>query len=413
MKRDTIKWLVVVCAVFSCIVALLALSQARRLIDTVAVHRSPVAAFTSVPRLALSTRSPVMPTEPRAERTMPHTMARPTNTTWPPTRVLPTFTPVPPTRVPPMISPSPSIFQDTQSGVTGQIALIWRQEQYENDQLWVINSDGTNLRRLTHSPGQAFSPVWSPDGKWIAFGCTPESGADGICIIRPDGTNLKPLLESQHSVSPSSWSPDGRSIAYTGYVEDTAREQVFVMKADGTQQRQVTSLGNNHDASWSLDGRFLVFASDRDAKLDDSSSSWMREANVEIYKMKADGSDQTRLSYTTYSNIHPRFSPDGQSIVYEVFRYHFRSIYAMNADGSNPHHLGQSVGYSPSWSPDARKIAFVGESDEGYSDAIDVMNSDGTNAHNIMPKLMHSDGTGEDRILKDVSYIAAAVWSPQ
>jgi Tol biopolymer transport system component len=73
--------------------------------------------------------------------------------------------------------------------------------------LWIMNADGSQVRRLTHNTAMDYWPVWSRDGKWIAF----TSNRDGnyeIYIMKPDGTNQRNLTQHAAWDNYAAWSPD-------------------------------------------------------------------------------------------------------------------------------------------------------------------------------------------------------------
>ncbi len=108
--------------------------------------------------------------------------------------------------------------------------IVYRQELPGNDEIFVINADGSNPINLTQHSANDYSPDWSPDGKTIIF----ESIRDGnyeIYAINPDGSHLRRLtnhpLEDQHP----RWSPDGSVILYSHHGE------LYLMNADGSDPR--------------------------------------------------------------------------------------------------------------------------------------------------------------------------------
>jgi TolB protein len=83
-------------------------------------------------------------------------------------------------------------------------------------QIFVINSDGTGVGRLTCFGGRDTRPPWSPDGSLIAFGRHEPSGGDSIFVMKPDGSALHPVFKSPRhpaAIDSVAWSPDGRGIA--------------------------------------------------------------------------------------------------------------------------------------------------------------------------------------------------------
>lgn len=125
----------------------------------------------------------------------------------------------------------------------------------------------------------------------------------------------------------------------------------------------------------------IVFVSDRDG-------------NREIYTMNADGTNQTRLTFNTFFEGGPRWSPDGTKIVFVSDRDGggTQRIYVMNADGSNPTLLTPNsfgVGdFDPSWAPDGSKIVFAGTAITSpptpHIYGIGMMNADGSNHTGVL-----------------------------
>lgn len=257
----------------------------------------------------------------------------------------------------------------------------------------VMNIDGSNQRQLTDSDDGW--PKWSPDGRLIAF--TRRDGNTQIYLMNADGTNLRRLTNTQTSEGSPSWSPDGRFIAFTsdrndpnpGKCSPKCISEIYVMNADGTNSRKLTnSLSFSASPAWSPDGRLIAFWSNRDRDIFD------------IYLINADGTNMRRLTQSTGDSVYPTWSPDGRYIAFVLSpRDGNDQIYVMNADGTSPRKLTNNPGFysGTAWSPDGRYIAFSGLGSDG-KDAIYLMNSDGTNTH-ILTK---APGPNDD-----------PAWSPQ
>jgi Tol biopolymer transport system component len=155
-------------------------------------------------------------------------------------------------------------------------------------------------------------PSYSPDGTKIAFrgdlDLAEPSGDEEIYVMDADGTNVRQLTSNADFDSAPSWSPDGREILFERapagtFTPGTEAEEkdIYVMRADGTHVRRLTdSPGLDEGPDFSPDGTKITFSSDRDGQ-------------QEIYVMNADGSDQRRLT----NNPARDESPDWQALPFD------------------------------------------------------------------------------------------------
>ena len=212
----------------------------------------------------------------------------------------------------------------------------------------VINVDGTGRTRLIDDEGQGWtymSPAWSPDGSKIAFGSSRDGGWD-IYVINADGSGLRRLTNHGARDDSPAWSPDGTKIAFT-----SARDgdfEIHVMNVDGSGVRRVTDHpAQDGDPSWSPDGNRIAFTSDRDGF-------------NEIYVINADGTGTQRLTNLVdpQEAIHPSWSPDGTMIAFNVVNG-AHGVWVMTADGGVSVQLTNGGG-APTWSPDGRFIVYAG-----------------------------------------------------
>jgi len=218
-------------------------------------------------------------------------------------------------------------------------------------QLWIMDVDTKKSVRVGGDKDSGGSPLWSPDGKWLAFdGHQGEKG--GLFVVRPDGSDVTLLASPEGTNSPLpgtgkefTWSPDGKQIAFissipgseaaeasgdpmviTRYLykpdagegmtrfNDNLRLHIFVVDLSSKQVRQLTQ-GNTdeHSIDWSPNGKEILFCSNREPNQDEF-------FNYDVFALKVSDNSIRRLTATEYNEYEPLWSPDGKRIVFRGTR---------------------------------------------------------------------------------------------
>ena len=222
-----------------------------------------------------------------------------------------------------------------------------------NEEIYIKTFNVVEPRRLTNPPGANYSPAWSPDGNWIAF-VSDRTGERQIYKIDINGKNLQRLTNQGNNSSPV-WSPDGQSIAFDSFRNDGIG--IFVMDADGKHPRQIIDPqhagGHPVAPAWSPDGKQIACLV---ANRDDGSG---------IYIMDIDGQNPRRVSALGIWSYNPAWSPDGKWIAYEAYEAGIanpwenpnaeRHIFIVSVEGGEPRQITQHPRQNacPAWVPES------------------------------------------------------------
>ncbi len=242
--------------------------------------------------------------------------------------------------------------------------IVFSSTRDGNPEIYVMDSDGANHRRLTANQAENYRPAWSPDGTKIAFVSNRNGGFIQIYLMDADGKNPIKLTNAVWDDYPS-WSPDGKKIAFSSSLDGKMIRHIAVMDADG--DNLVMLEANGTEPSWSPDGQEIAFVSRRDGI-------------EEIYVMGADGHGLKRVTHDFVLKGGPSWSPDGRRIAYWGEDNGFFQIYVVRADGRNRTrltHNREEHHWLPAWSADGRTIAYVSAGDGRLIGTIHLMTADG------------------------------------
>jgi Tol biopolymer transport system component len=260
-------------------------------------------------------------------------------------------------------------------------------------EIYRMNGDGTNPRRLTeNSDGEAFAAL-SPDGRKIVFNSNRDRAEaplnpETLYVMNPEGGEQTRLVRG----SSGTWSPDSRNIAFHASASGTGEKikpdpgaattdsDIFVTNVDdlllGVEEpKNITNSPDaiDDDPDWSPVGPQIAFTSH--PVTDDPLNSVL----AEIFVINADGTGLTRLTFNAEEERAPSWSSDGTRIVFMCRRGGSDfELCVMNADGTGQVQLTDNsvLDATPSWSPDDGKIVF--HRPVGGRFQLWLMNPDGT-----------------------------------
>lgn len=202
--------------------------------------------------------------------------------------------------------------------------IVFQSNRAGNWQIFTINTDGTNLKRLTNNSSNDEHPSWSADESQIVF-VSDRDGNSEIYVMNADGTNQKNISNHPAEDRHPNWSPDGKKIIFNSSRNEEKELSIFVMNSDGSN---VKSLSKPEDkeiesyASFSPNGSKIVFV------------KWFENSNGEIFVMNSDGTIPVNVTNNPAFDGYPCWSPDGKSILFSSNRSGKYKLFTINIDGN-------------------------------------------------------------------------------
>ena len=180
--------------------------------------------------------------------------------------------------------------------------------------LFIANADGSDERPLLPNSGFDYNASFSADGKWIIF-TSERGGSADIYRVHPDGSGLERLTDDPAYDDQGALSADGKQLAFVSS-RGSGSADIWVLDLQTKKVRNLTRTPANFRPSWSPDGKWIAFSSDRNTPVRRDGERFEQSHAVSIYLMRTDGTDVRRLPSVGKFAGSPKWSPDGERIVF-------------------------------------------------------------------------------------------------
>ncbi len=219
--------------------------------------------------------------------------------------------------------------------------------------IWTSPVNGGASKQLTKMPGREMAPVFSPDGKWIAFEADYKGvNVRDVYIIPAQGGDAIRLTEHPLNDANPMWAPDSKTLyVVTNMFSDTSIAAIDIAS------RKITRVGpGGGGASLSPDGKTFVFT--RNTKPDDDDQS-----NSDVYILPVTGGTPKLLTPDTFNSLDsaPSWAPDSKHLAFISDRNGFNNLGVIDTTtGAATMLLTENIEHSePRWSPDGKWISFT------------------------------------------------------
>jgi Tol biopolymer transport system component len=294
-------------------------------------------------------------------------------------------------------------------------------EPIGNPQIYTVNEDGTDFRRLTQDDNLAYDwPVWAMGGSRILYTVQAPAeqpslrDAEGIYLMDADGSGVQRILATRGRVSQPKISPNGRTVLFTASWPEFPVVAMYTVELDTLRVQNLTAvstpeLGLDTDVRWSPHGERILFV------------SGPVEAGVvaepRIYQVDADGGNRRALTNDAYWYTDPMFSPDGRLVAVSSYRgqdfpfppetrgrypipYDWHLVVldpatggervltqgkpcALRMPAAEPCPAEEAPAWIPVWTPDGARIAYISVRRFDLT-GIYAINADGSNARPVI-----------------------------
>jgi len=258
------------------------------------------------------------------------------------------------------------------------------------DQIFTMNIDGSDVRMVSTGKGRTTCSYFYPNGKRITYSSThlasvecppkPDFSKGYVWAIypgydlfsaNPDGSDLKQITKTQGYDAEAVISPNGKRIAFTSMRDGDL--DIYAMDLDGKNVVRLTNeLGYDGGPFWSYDSQWIVFRSNHpksEKEVADYKAllkeNLIRPTTLDIWVMKADGSQKRQITNNGKANFAPFFFPDGKRVIFSSNvadpKGRDFDLYAVNIDGTNLERITFNPTFDgfPMFTPDGKKLVFA------------------------------------------------------
>ena len=242
------------------------------------------------------------------------------------------------------------VLQLTGKRGVAETQLIFLSDENGSREVFVTDFDGHNQTQLTRDHTLNLTPIWSSDGKWIAYTSYGANNPDLVMIDAKGKKSKRTLLRLPGLNAAPAWSPVGTRLALV--LSRDRNPEIYLFEKNRRLKRLTRHFNIDTSPTWSPDGRRIAFTSDRSGT-----------GAPQIYIMNVDQGDRgavERISFGSSHNDNPAWSPDGDKIAYtsRIGKRFQIKIYDLNTKKTTAFTKSPGNNEQPTWSPDGRFIAY-------------------------------------------------------